>query len=721
MEMKFDGEFKIDLPREEVFEILSDPEKFAPLLPTFHSMEMKDERTANLKVKVGIGKIIATSTTELTLEESVPPLKARYVGKGNVMQGAYHMISSFDLEQVDGGTMVKWQGETILVGKILSIAGGGLRGYAEKEINKLIMCLQVALSPEAQAAKLQAQSENWFDRLLRFLFGEPEQKAMPETDVTKPVATDRLAPLPDDAVSIQQEAKNRIDNVLNTKRTDKRLGRKEDKRLITGQGLFVDDYQAAGSLHMCLVRSPYAHARLMDIDVSKAEALAGVICTITGKEVAELTQPFTQIGPEPSALIQDFCLAVDKVRYQGDPVVAIIAESKHIAADAAQLVEVDYEILPVVISCEDALKDETVLHDSSGTNLTWQGVYEYGDVDKAFEEAAHVVKIDHLKFHRFSSTALESNAVVATWDKRDRIDFFCNTIMTVPIAMIAPALNVRSDQIRLRTHDIGGAFGNKIGNYPYMTLAAFASRKAGGAPVKWVETRSEYMQAGGHGSERNYYDTEVALDQNGVITALRSRHVDDCGAFPRYEPLGCVIWSQVLPASYKLRNVRIDFSQVVTNKGPCAPNRGYSRLPHMWFMERVIDICGHELDIPADEIRLRNYIEEFPYTTPNGCVYDSGDFPGMLNKAKETIGWDNWKEKQKQARAEGRCIGIGIGTTLDSGTNNFAQSQIINPFLPFSSNSQVATIKTSILMVPSVSVLVPFRKVRDMKRRLPRS
>ena len=128
MEMKFDGEFKIDLPREEVFEILSDPEKFAPLLPTFHSMEMKDERTASLKVKVGIGKILATSTTELTLEESVPPKRARYVGKGKVMQGVYQMISSFDLEEVDGGTLVKWQGETILVGKILSIAGGGLRG-----------------------------------------------------------------------------------------------------------------------------------------------------------------------------------------------------------------------------------------------------------------------------------------------------------------------------------------------------------------------------------------------------------------------------------------------------------------------------------------------------------------------------------------------------------------------------------------------------------------
>ncbi len=265
--------------------------------------------------------------------------------------------------------------------------------------------------------------------------------------------------------------------------------------------------------------------------------------------------------------------------------------------------------------------------------------------------------------------------------------------MTIAMAMVAPALRVSMDHFRLRTHDIGGAFGNKICNYPYITMAALASRKTGGAPVKWVETRSEHMQAGGHGSERNYFDTEVALDENGVITAIRSRHVDDCGAYPRYEPLGCVIWSQVLPAAYKLKNIRIDFNQVVTNKGPCAPNRGYSRLPHIWFMERVIDICGHELGIPADEMRLRNYIEEFPYTTPNGCVYDSGDFPTMLAKAKDAIGWDDWKQKQEEARNEGRLIGIGIGTTIDSGTNNFGQAQIVNPYMPFSGNSEVATVK----------------------------
>ncbi|MCC7411256.1 MAG: molybdopterin-dependent oxidoreductase, partial [Gammaproteobacteria bacterium] len=205
-----------------------------------------------------------------------------------------------------------------------------------------------------------------------------------------------------------------------------------------------------------------------------------------------------------------------------------------------------------------------------------------------------------------------------------------------------------------------------------------------------------HMQAGTQGSERSYFDTEVALDASGVITALRSRHVDDIGAYPRYEPLGAVIWSQVLPASYGLRNLRIDFTQVVTNKGPAAPNRGYSRLPHVWFMERVVDICAHTLGIPADEMRVRNYIKQFPYETPNGCVYDSGDFVEMLRKAKQLVGWDEWQRRQAEARKEGRLIGIGIGTTLDSGTNNFGQSVIVNPHSVFSGNAVPAIVKLDI-------------------------
>ena len=190
----------------------------------------------------------------------------------------------------------------------------------------------------------------------------------------------------------------------------------------------------------------------------------------------------------------------------------------------------------------------------------------------------------------------------------------------------------------------------------------------------------------------------MALDKNGVITAIDSRHIDDCGAYPRYEPLGCVIWSQVFPGVYRFKNARIDFSQAVTNKCPVGPNRGYSRMQHLWFLERIVDICAHKIGIAADEMRLRNYIlpEEFPYTTPNGCVYDSGNYPKMLQVAKGLIGWDDWKKKQAAARKEGRLIGIGIGTTLDSGTNNFGQSQIVNPFLPYSGNSQGANCKLDI-------------------------
>lgn len=474
----------------------------------------------------------------------------------------------------------------------------------------------------------------------------------------------------------------------------KSLRRKEDERLIRGQGLFTDDEQAPGMLHLYIVRSPYAHARILDVDVSAAEALPGVACTLTGREVAELCDPYMQLAPGPAANICDLPMAVDKAVYQGEPVAAVAATSAAIAMDAGQLIEIDYEMLDSVMDVEQSLQDDTVLHDAAGTNRVWHGVYEYGDVDKAFAEAAHVVRIDRLHFHRYASTPLENNACIAEWTRQGTVEFLCNNSFPgFAQQLLAPGLRLRTDQLHIRTYDIGGSFGNKIWNYVYMALAALASRKAGGQRVKWSEIRTEHLLAGGHGNERTFVDTEAALDENGVLTAIRTRHLDDCGAYTRYEPLGCVIWSQVAPATYGIRNLHIDFTQAVTNKCPAVPNRGYSRMQHLWFMERVLDICGHELGIPTDEMRLRNYIREFPYETPNGCIYDSGNYPAMLDKAKALIGWDDWKQKQAEARAEGRLLGIGIGTTLDSGTNNFGQAQIMNPDLPFSGNSEVATMK----------------------------
>jgi 2-furoyl-CoA dehydrogenase large subunit len=473
--------------------------------------------------------------------------------------------------------------------------------------------------------------------------------------------------------------------------------RKEDARLVCGKGRFVDDEPTGTDLHLRLVRSPYAHARILGIDVTQAKALPGVVCVQTGQDIAASSQKFPQMAPAPANQIVDLCMAVDKVRFQGEPVVAIAATSAAIAADAAELVRIDYEPLPAVMDAVESLQGNTLLHEQVGSNRVFSDVFEWGDVEGAFAAADVVVRIDHLKFHRFSSTPLEGYAARVTWEPGGRVDMLCNLIQPgVAMKFIAPALGVSPEQLRIRTQDIGGGFGIKQNLYPYLVVAALVSRKAGHRPVRWAETRTEHLQASAHGNERTFLDTEVALRADGEVLAVRSRHVDDCGAYPRYEPLGCVIWSQVAPAAYRLKNLRIDMQQAVTNKCPVGPNRGFSRMQHVWFFERLIDICGRELGIPADTMRQRNYVPTFPWTTPNGCVYDSGDYFAMLDMAKSMIGWEDWQGKLEAMRAQGRMVGMGIGTTLDSGTNNFGQSRIINPNSPFTGNSEVANVRVGV-------------------------
>lgn len=467
--------------------------------------------------------------------------------------------------------------------------------------------------------------------------------------------------------------------------------RREDDRLLRGLGRFADDEQSSDYLYVKLVRSPYAHARILGVDVSEAEKLEGVICTLTGAEVAARTSPFMQFSPGQGGQIVDRAMANDVARFQGEPVAAVVAISAMIAEDAAELIKVEYEPLPPVVSATDSLSDSTVLHQESGTNLVWESVYEWGDVDAAFAAAAHTVTIDDLYFHRFSSTPLECYGIVAKWTPGEGCDFIAGVLQPgITMQYIAPVLGLRPDQIRLRSYDVGGAFGIRHSVYVYMVICALLSEKAGGRHVKWIETRREHMIGSTHGADRTFLDTEVALDKDGRILAIRSHHIDDCGAYPRYEPLGAVIWSQVASGNYQISNMRINFQQVCTNKSPSGSNRGYSRMQHIWFLERIIDICGTRLGIDAREMRIRNYVSQMPYTTLNGCVYDSGDYALMLKKASELIGWDQWRARIADMRQEGRIVGIGIGSTLDSGLNNFGQSKIITPYSPFTGNSEAA-------------------------------
>jgi 2-furoyl-CoA dehydrogenase large subunit len=475
--------------------------------------------------------------------------------------------------------------------------------------------------------------------------------------------------------------------------------RTEDRRLVQGQGEFVDDVWMHRQGYAHFVRSPFGHARIRSIDASRAMKLEGVYTVLTGTEAMEMcTVPFFQIAPEPASKIAEFPLAFDKVRYHGDAVAVVLAETRELARDAAGLVDVDYEPLPAVVDGV-AAADPTapLLHEEVGTNVAWHGVFDWGDIDWALENADHVVKIDRLHFHRFSSTPLECNAAVVNWDPgTDTVQVNSNNQMPMFASMmIGPTIGVPSNRLSFSSQDIGGGFGIKINSYQQIAALALLSRKAG-RPAKWTEYRTDHMLSAGHGNERTFLDTEVAVQSDGTILGFKTRAFDDAGAYLHYEPLGAVIWSQVCCGCYKMRHIRVDYTETLTNKCPTVPNRGYSRLQHLWMIERIVDVCARELGLDPVEFRKRNFIqpEDYPYETPNACVYDSGDLPRSLDLALEMIDADGWRERQRQlGTGSGKRIGIGMGSTLDSGTNNFGQAQIINPGLPFSGNGEAAFVK----------------------------
>ncbi len=473
------------------------------------------------------------------------------------------------------------------------------------------------------------------------------------------------------------------------------IPRKEDERLVQGQGLFADDIKRHGMGYVHFVRSPYAHARIVSVDVSRAEAVEGVYGTLTPDEVAAQTEPFFQLTTPPGNQIKDYALAVGKVRYVGEPVAAVVAATRELARDAAELVEVEYEPLPVLVDgrrAQDA--DAPILHEEAGSNVVWSGVFDWGDIDGALRAADKVIRIKELHFDRFSSTPLECSAALVEYERgTGQWTLYCNHQMPgVGAIWMAPALRTGIDKLRFVTHDIGGGFGNKITLHPQLTACCLLARKLN-RPIQWTEWRTDQHMANTHGNERWFQDIEVAVMDDGTMLGFKVKAIDDCGAFPRYEPLGCIIWAQVTPGLYRWRNIRVDFTQVVTNKSPVAPNRGYSRMQQLWLTERICDIVAHELGLDPVEVRKRNYIkaEEMPYTTPNGCVYDSGDYARCLDLALELIDYE--RARARRGERDGKLVGIGIGSTLDSGTNNFGQSTLINPELQFSGNNEVATVK----------------------------
>jgi 2-furoyl-CoA dehydrogenase large subunit len=458
------------------------------------------------------------------------------------------------------------------------------------------------------------------------------------------------------------------------------LPRREDLPLLTGRGRFVDDVPVANPLHVAFARSPWAHAEIRSVDLTAALASPGVACALAGAELAGLTDPFA------AGITHDLryhAMAVDRARYSGEPVAAVAAESRYLAEDAAELVVADYEPLDAVVGIEDALDPaRPVLHEGVGSNVVVDRTLRYGDPGEAFARADLVVT-ETLRWERYSSTPIETYGIVADHDPASgRLTMWANFMgpMTL-LPVLAKALRMQEADLRVIVpRDIGGSFGIKSSLFPYMVVLALLARRAG-RPVKWIEDRAEHLIASSHQPDR-IGTRELALTADGEIIGLRADVVDNLGAYVRapepattFRPLGNYV------GPYRVRNVELRLRDVVSNKVPTGPNRGYGCHQIYLETERTLDEAAHRLGLDPVEIRRRNLIPAtaFPYETPSGGVYDSGDYPRVLELALETAGYDELRRMQAEARAEGRLVGIGIGLAVDPSISNMGYITVALP------------------------------------------
>jgi carbon-monoxide dehydrogenase large subunit len=446
------------------------------------------------------------------------------------------------------------------------------------------------------------------------------------------------------------------------------LKRKEDARFIQGAGNYLDDITLPHMLHMAILRSPVPHARINSIDTSAAQALAGVVAVVTGADLAAhgLAWMPTLSGDTQAVL------ATDKVRFQGQEVAAVIAESPYIAWDALELIEVDYDQLPPVVDPRQAMAPDAPLirDDKEGQSDNRCYHWEAGEkeaTDRAFAEADTVVALD-THYPRSHPAPLETCGCVADVSPATKhvTIYMTSQAPHAHRTVFALVAGLPEENIRIISPDIGGGFGNKVPVYPGYVVATAASLLIG-RPVKWVESRSENLISTGFA--RDYYmHGELALKRDGKILALRVSMVSDNGAFyadaqPTKFKAGLF---HIVTGSYDFPAAHIVTDGAYTNKAPggVAYRCSFRVTEASYLIERLVQNAAYELGIDPAEIRMRNFIqpEQFPYHSPTGFVYDSGNYPAALKLALEMVGYDDLRREQEAARAEGRLIGIGIAS-----------------------------------------------------------
>src|SRR5438067_8441899 len=466
--------------------------------------------------------------------------------------------------------------------------------------------------------------------------------------------------------------------------------RREDPRFLRGEGRFIDDVTLPGLLQAAFLRSPHAHARIVRIDAAAAAASPGVVRVLTFKDLERWMKPLPLFGAVPPGLAAvvkfeirqapQWALCRDRVRYVGEIVAMVVADSAERAEDAVDLIEVEWDLLPPVVDMTRAAEPgATLIHPEWGSNVGIGFTHSIGDADRAFARA-DVTVAEPFHSQRYVGMPLEGRGVVAVWDRRD------GTMTTWTSTQVAHfvqqgltgALGLPPHKIRVIAPDLGGGFGTKASGYAEDALVPIAARILG-RPVKWIESRREHMSGAAH-ARHQVHAISLAARRDGTILAVRDRIWLDLGAYN--------VWGVVLPYNtvahligpHRIKNMRVDVEAVVTNKTPNAPYRGAGRPETVFAMDRAVDCLARSLRMDPAEIRRKNYIRPdempydfgMPYRDGNPLVYDTGDFPEALRQALEAAGYAEFRREQATLRAGRVYRGVGI--------SGYVEGTAIGPF-----------------------------------------
>ena len=445
-----------------------------------------------------------------------------------------------------------------------------------------------------------------------------------------------------------------------------RVRRKETLRFVTGTGRYVDDLLPPDTLHAAFVRSACAHARIKAIDVEAARTMPGVHAVFTGEDIAQKIKPLRVGGSSLLREIKLYPLAVDKVRYFGEPLAVVVADNRYLAEDAVEIVSVDYEPLPVVVDPEAAMEPASAcVHEDVGSNIVYKYHFATDGIDKVFQQADVVIK-ERIRSHRITACPIEPRAYLAHFNQQeDSLTMWSATANPHSLrTRISDILSFPESRIRVIAPDVGGSFGIKIQTYQEELLLPFLSRELA-RPIKWCETRVEHLRNGRHGRDQIHY-IEMALKKDGTILGIRDKIIADMGS--TYTVDHSIMASALyVPGVYQIQNYSVDAFGVSTNKTTHGSLRGIGKADASYVIERLIDIAARELRLDPVEIRMKNFIpaEAFPYRNVTGALYDSGQYHLCLKRALEIAGYEQLRKEQEQLRRNGQYRGIGIALVME--------------------------------------------------------